>query len=170
MHYDTHTVILSHDDIIKCKHFPNYWPFVHEIHWSPVNSLHKGQWRGALTFSWICPWINGWVNIREAGDLRCHRIHYDVTVMNLYLWRRKSLPSPCLQMSQHLTALGHQQAQSTGLSIICILTSFSGCQRFYLFFIDQMTTFKIANDLPQNGIVLASWYNGKQRQILYTDG
>ena len=42
---------------------------------------HKGQWRGALMFSLICAWINGWVNNREAGDLRRDRVHYDVTVM-----------------------------------------------------------------------------------------
>ena len=48
---------------------------------SPVNSLHKGQWGGALMFSLICVWINGWVNNPEAGDLRCYRAHYDVTVM-----------------------------------------------------------------------------------------
>ena len=50
---------------------------------SPVtlNSPHKGQWRGALMFSLICAWINGWVNNREAGDLRRHRAHCDVTVM-----------------------------------------------------------------------------------------
>ena len=47
----------------------------------PVNSPQKGQWRGALMFSFICVWINGWVNNREAGDLRRYRIHYDVTVM-----------------------------------------------------------------------------------------
>ena len=29
---------------------------------SPVNSPHKGQWRGALMFSSIWAWINGWVN------------------------------------------------------------------------------------------------------------
>ena len=29
----------------------------------------------------ICAWINDWVNNREAGDLRRHRAHYDVTVM-----------------------------------------------------------------------------------------
>ena len=33
-------------------------------------------------FSSICVWINGWVNNREAGDLRCYRAHYDFTVMN----------------------------------------------------------------------------------------
>ena len=47
----------------------------------PVNSPHKGQWRGALMFSLICAWINDWVNNREAGDLRRHRGHYDVYVM-----------------------------------------------------------------------------------------
>ena len=47
------------------------------------NSPHKGQWRRALMFSLICVWINGWVNNREAGDLRRHRAHYDVIVMGL---------------------------------------------------------------------------------------
>ena len=46
-----------------------------------VNSPHKGQWRGALMFSLICARMNGWINNREAGDLRRHRAHYDVTVM-----------------------------------------------------------------------------------------
>ena len=36
------------NDVIKWKHFPRYWPFVRGIHWSPVNSPHKGLWRGAL--------------------------------------------------------------------------------------------------------------------------
>ena len=62
--------------------FPRYWPFMRRIHRSPVNSPHKGQWRGALMFSLICEWINGWVNNREAGDLRRHRAHYEVIVMN----------------------------------------------------------------------------------------
>ena len=54
---------------------------------SPVTGEfpHKGQWRGALMFSLICAWINGWVNNREAGDLRRYRAHYDVTVMLLKL-------------------------------------------------------------------------------------
>ena len=72
----------SHDDVIKWKHFPRYWPFVREIYSSPVNSPHKGQRRGALMFSLICVWINGWVNTGEGGDLRRYRAHYDVTVMN----------------------------------------------------------------------------------------
>ena len=81
------TIIAPHDDVIKWKHFPRYWPFVQGIHRSPMNSPHKGQWRGALMFSLMCVWINGWVNNREAGDLRCHRAHYDVTVITLK-WER----------------------------------------------------------------------------------
>ena len=46
-----------------------------------VNSPHKGQWRWALMLSLICVCINGWVNNREAGDLRPRCGHYDVNVM-----------------------------------------------------------------------------------------
>ena len=44
----------DHDEIIKWKHFPCYWPSVQGIHQAPVNSPHKGQWHGALMFSLIC--------------------------------------------------------------------------------------------------------------------
>ena len=71
-HIEHHTLWL-HDDVIKWKHIPRYWPFVQEIHRSPVNSPHKVQWRGALMFSLI------W-----AGNLRRHRARYDVIVMSLY--------------------------------------------------------------------------------------
>ena len=71
-----------HDDVIKWKHFPRYWPFVWGIHRSPVNSTHKGQWRGTLMFSLIYAWINAWVYNREAGDLIRHRAHYDVIAMH----------------------------------------------------------------------------------------
>ena len=61
--------------------FPRYWPFVRGIHRSTVNSPHKDQWRRDLIFSLLCAWINGWVNNRETGDLRCYRAHYGVTVI-----------------------------------------------------------------------------------------
>ena len=66
---------------IKWEHFPRYWPFVRGIHRSPVNSSHKGQWRGALMFPLICAWINDWANNLEAGVLRRHQAHYDVIIM-----------------------------------------------------------------------------------------
>ena len=54
-----------HDDVIKWKHFRRYWPFVRGNHRSPLNSPHKGQWRGALMFSLIYAWKDGWVNNRR---------------------------------------------------------------------------------------------------------
>ena len=83
--------MLVHFTNIKWKHFPRYWPFVRGIHRSPVKSPHKGQWGGALVFSLICVWINGWVNNREAGDLGRHHAHYDTTVMQVSL-RCSTLP------------------------------------------------------------------------------
>ena len=61
--------------------FPRCWPFVKGIHWSPVDSPHEDQWRGALMFSLICVWTNGWANNRDANGLRRHHTDYDVTVM-----------------------------------------------------------------------------------------
>ena len=123
----------NHDDVIKRKHFPRYWPFVRGIHRSPVNSPHKGQWRGALMFSLICVWINGWVNNGEAGDLIRHRVHYDVTVMKLLIaiilpsnecrssWNHRRLEFNCLFMitsmktsKPGITCPFPQQGESTG--------------------------------------------------------
>ena len=68
------------------------------IHRSPVNSPHKSQWRGALMFSFICTWTNGWANNRNADDLRCHRAHYYAIVMSPgedAAWRSgKGTPQP----------------------------------------------------------------------------
>ena len=91
-----------HDDVIKWKYFPRNWPLVWGIHRSPVNSPHKDQWRGALMFSLICAWINGWVSNRDAGDLRRHRAHYDVIVMCLLqacliLWTWHSIVQTVVQ-------------------------------------------------------------------------
>ena len=72
---------VRHDGVIRWKSFPRYWPFVGKTHWSPVNSSHKGQRRGALMLSLICAWTNEWANNRNARDLRRHCAHYDVTVI-----------------------------------------------------------------------------------------
>ena len=107
------TVCILHDDVIKWKHFPRNWPFVWGIHRSPVNSPHKDQWRGALMFSLICAWINGWANNREAGDLRRHRTHYDVTVLG--------------------KSLGSMQPQVVMLGVCRCVVRTIDCFRFNLF-------------------------------------
>ena len=94
---------LGHDDVIKWTHFPSYWPFVRGNHLSPVNSPHKGQWRGALIFL-SAPWINSWTNKRDTVDLRRYRAQYDVTVM-VQIWFKRVLLS--WQTLQSLIALSY---------------------------------------------------------------
>ena len=60
------------------------------------------------------PWINGWVNNGEAGDLRRYRAHYDVIVMDAFVmlahyrkWRPRlsKLPSLCKKQFIQLVSL-----------------------------------------------------------------
>ena len=69
-----------HDDVIKGKHFPRYLPYVRGIHrWIPRTKASNAE---LWCFLWSAPdWIHGWVNNREACDLRRHRAHYDIIVM-----------------------------------------------------------------------------------------
>ena len=46
--------------------------------WTPRTKASNAQ---LWCFLWSVPWINGWVNNREAGDLRHHGAHYDIVVM-----------------------------------------------------------------------------------------
>ena len=65
------------------KKIPRHWLFVRGTtghQWIP---LTKASEREALMFSLVCAWTNGWVNNRDAGDVRRHRCHYDVTAMHL---------------------------------------------------------------------------------------
>ena len=80
------------DDVIMWKHFPRYWPFVRGIHRSLVNSPYNDQWRGALIFSLICAWTYGWVNNRDAGDLRRHRAYNNDIVMVNDILKRTQPP------------------------------------------------------------------------------
>ena len=82
--YVTITYILNHDDVIKWKHFPRYWPFVQGIHRSPVNSPHKDQRSGALMFSMIYAWIYSWAKNGEAVDLRRYPLGRHCNV-NIYI-------------------------------------------------------------------------------------
>ena len=49
LHDSGHTS--EHDDVIKWKHFPRYWPCVWGIHRWPLNTHHKSQWRRAFDVS-----------------------------------------------------------------------------------------------------------------------
>ena len=65
-----------HDDVIKRKHFPRYWPFV----WgkAPVTGGFPSQRLVTRSFDAFIDLSNN----RGAGDKRHHGAHYDVTVMD----------------------------------------------------------------------------------------
>ena len=99
-----------HDNAIKWKYIPRYWPFVWGIHRSPVDSPHTGQWQRALKFPLISAWTTGWANNPDAGELKCHRAHYDVTVMLSYYMTGCGRPMPWMRSERQTY---HYQAKMT---------------------------------------------------------
>ena len=51
---------------------------------SSVDYPHKVQCRGALIFSFICAWTNGWTNNQDAGDLNWLWHYCDEAVVNCH--------------------------------------------------------------------------------------
>ena len=49
----------------------------------------KASYAGLWCCLWSVLWINGWVNNHEVGNLRLHRAHYGVIVMNRFLFTVK---------------------------------------------------------------------------------
>ena len=119
-------VYIQHEDAIKWKHFPHYWPFVQEIHQSLVNFPPKGQWRGALMFSLICTlnkWLSkqswGWwykmpshslwrhcnecVNIDIKTERKCHCVEDNLG--NLVIYVKLILTNPSLNFNDGITIL-----------------------------------------------------------------
>ena len=136
-----YSMLWCHDDVIKWKHFPRFWPVMRGIHRSPVNSSQKGQRRGALIFSLICAWTKGWVNNRDAGDLRRHRAHYDVTTMVCYSFLFRHGPR---HVCKCFTRLDQPGVQSLPLPVTTSLTTIANCEYFTLFIIDNGCTIKDA--------------------------
>ena len=86
-------LIIALDDVIKWKHLPCCWPLVWEIHRSPVNSPHKGQWRGTLKFSLICALNNrlskqswGWWFVTPSRSLCRHCNEFVLLVRHYGQW------------------------------------------------------------------------------------
>ena len=50
---------------------------------SPITDELTTQRQVTRSFDVFCAWINSWINNRDAGDLRRHHVHYDVTIMEI---------------------------------------------------------------------------------------
>ena len=92
--------LMKHDDVIKWIHFLRYWTFVRGILRSPVDSPHKSQWRGAYMLYSIDALTKSWVNNPDAGVLRRHSAHYDVTVMRLVWSQLSCAQAETIQLSR----------------------------------------------------------------------
>ena len=97
---------LEHDDVIKWKHFPRYWPFVRGIHRLPVNSPHKGQGRGALMFSLICAGVGGAVRFLVVGTIGQGKDHHGVSSGWSSVWHRSNTGLSSTQYEQIPIILG----------------------------------------------------------------
>ena len=72
----------KHDGSIRWKHFfrvigPLGGEFTGHL-WIPLTKAGDAE---LWCFLLSAPWINSWINNRDAGHLRRHRTHYDVIVM-----------------------------------------------------------------------------------------
>ena len=111
---------------------------------SPVTgeSLSQRPVMRTLMFSLICAWINGWVNNREAGDLRCHHAHYDVIVMlsmininsHVAAWWCHMVTQICVNIGSGIGFLAGGTTPLPGLLLIycqCQIKSFEHISRKY---------------------------------------
>ena len=78
---------------------------------SPVTGEFHTQRPVTRSFdvSLVCTWINGRVNNREAGDLRRYRAHYDVTVISILNWRRRSSAAASIIEYQCVLIIWHHR-------------------------------------------------------------
>ena len=94
-----------HDDVIKWKNFPLTCPVCGELtghRWIPHTKASDAE---LWCFFCICPWINGWVNNCDAGDLKIHRARYDITLSHTPL---------CISMISGVCVQGMWNAQVKG--------------------------------------------------------
>ena len=98
------------------------------IHRSRMNSLHKGQWRGALVLiSLICAWTNGWANHRDAGEFRRHLAHYDASVIE---WPRTQGKAPFEQHKANSLLFCSRSRWNSQWCHMCFTASISAIRRF----------------------------------------
>ena len=72
-----------YDGVLTWERLPHYWPFVRGIHWSPVNSHHRGpKYCVAVIFSLLPTWQSYCTNSRFTGALR--RLYPHVTLLWCY--------------------------------------------------------------------------------------
>ena len=100
--------ICLHDDIIKWKNCLRYWPFVKGIHRWPVDFLHKGQWRRALSFLW-------WAHEHTVGQpIETPMIWDAIALIVTSLWCQRTVQLMVPLMMCYLTKPNKHWSSSYG--------------------------------------------------------
>ena len=73
--------------------------------WIPLTKASDAE---LWCFLWSAPWINGWVNNHEAGDLRRHHAHYDVIVIHAALDAHHSSLQRHLKENKNIWSLSYE--------------------------------------------------------------
>ena len=82
----------NHNDVIKCKHFQRCWSFVRGKHRSQRWILLTKSSDAELWCLFDLHLNKRWANNRDAGDLRRHHGHHDVSVMTSDMIYKHSNP------------------------------------------------------------------------------
>ena len=90
--------------------FSGYWSFVRGIHRSPVDSTHKGQWRGALIFFYVqqtkgwwfeTPWRSMWRHSNVTFNTLHISNRYSNNKRSTVLWSHEYTDFPFLNLGKH---------------------------------------------------------------------
>ena len=71
-----------HDNFMRWRWFPRYWPFVRGIHQCLVDIPPKTSVTWALMFPLVLSLTDGWKNSQVVGDLIRHESHCDGILMD----------------------------------------------------------------------------------------
>ena len=83
---------VPHDGITKWKCFLCYWSFVRGIHWSPVDSSHKGSVTELWCLFFMLHWANRWKKKQlSSWRFEMPRHSYDVIVMLMWIFKKNWL-------------------------------------------------------------------------------
>ena len=108
--------------LTKERNFTGEFPSQRPVTWS-------------LMFSLICAWTNGWINNRDAGNLRRHRAHYDITVIagqQVIIGFTVCCSTSNVSMTQHTRMRHHDGRHIADDIFICILLNKNTVRSWYI--------------------------------------
>ena len=93
-----------------------FWGEFTSHRWIPLTKASDAE---LWCFLWSAPWINAWVNNPEAGNLRRHRAHYDVTITYPHSQGNRPIP-------EHTCSISHNAPFRTKMYTFLFWMGYSG--------------------------------------------